>query len=181
MDSQLPDSEIERILQNDQHIVAIHPAEEWKIPTISYSRFKQEKKASVEDKVKQIVDFLNCPYIEDDFGSDHPARRKWECELEAKYDWFKAYMARNALSNTKLATLRNCFTLLELDYIAPDINEFKAIMGKSDVLCMDYRATCESKPTKEKIDYVKNVKQAVYQVLLFLSSKIQFNRNLYNK
>ena len=66
---------IEKMLMEDEHIKAIHCFDHKTFPEINYSLWKYEGKA--RDNITGLRGYVDASCVEDIFGSDHMARRKW--------------------------------------------------------------------------------------------------------
>ena len=81
MSDRIPLAEMERIMLEDPHIVAIHRDDPLEIPDIDLSLWEGDRGKDLEG----IKRFLAMPYVEDDFGTKHNDRRKWMDDLERRY------------------------------------------------------------------------------------------------
>ena len=169
MRESLPVSEIERILLADPHVVAIHPAEEWKIPEIDASLWNTGAEKG-SDVVQGIVQYLNEKYIEDDFGNNHTARRKWRMQLW-KHPGLNEYYQSQALKYGRLQAVELQLFMIEEVYsggkreeLAQKIKEVRGLLFKG-------KGTYNSLTSSGKIDYIKSIKAKLYDVLICLSQQ----------
>lgn len=162
MGEKLLESEMEAILSKEPHIVSIHPAEDWEIPSIDSSILPDTE----YDPSEPLIDYLKMHYIVDDFGADHKARREWRTELSSKYDWFNDYYANNAIKlGNRIPTLVNALSFLEKGYNGSNRDQLHK-------KCDKIRNTIGNISQHSiSTDYAKEVKQAIYDTLIFLSQQ----------
>lgn len=163
-------SEMERILLEDPHVKAIHHDEEWAPLEIDYNFWTEEwgevQKGGIENLKRQ----LDYPYIEDDFGSSHNARRLWAKELEGKYQWFRQYHKTNALRINFIFAILGTLGNLTIGYAGPNKDELANLIQETK---NKHTKGYNLLPTTEKIKHVKQLKQATYDILKFLSEQSQ--------
>lgn len=159
---------IEEILKQDPHIKAIHPAEEWDIPEIDYSLFKKENREIQREAIKRLKDYLNGPYIVDDFA-DHGQRRDWKGQLKETYTGFYDYYKNNAIKINSVHAVRSAMNILRDDYKDENPQEFQMLTEKVINMTFINFEQYDSKSNQEKIEFAKQVKAEVYKVLKFLS------------
>ena len=170
----MANEDLEAILMQDKdfvaHVVAIHPAEKWDLPSlddIDYSLWNKEiewKRLALED----LYRFLNGPYIEDNF-KDNGQRKEWRDGMEAKHDWFYGYYRNNALrTNLMGQVMRSAMNQLMEHYTGAGKKELEALAQAARQRAMEASSGYDSKSIKDKIDTSRWVKDAVYQVIMFL-------------
>ena len=165
----MPDeSFIENILRKDKRITGIYRGEEWDIPDISKKLWDAGNQKNLQ-LLSLAIDFLNEPYILDDFGSYHKARRKWRDDMKVKYLWFSEYYERNALKVNSLIFLNNTLENLVRGYTGKNrqtLQELEVIAISQLSLSAYDLLTAE-----EKVERVRAVKEKLYDLLQFLGSE----------
>ena len=168
--------DLEAILRQDPHVVEIHPAEEWDMPKIDYPLFKVEEREFIGEVIDRLGIFLNGPYIVDDFGN-HSERREWAKQLESKYDGFYDYYRSNALKlNSTVQVIQSVMNHLEQYYTGRNSEKFQRATEDVRKAAWIHSSDYDLKSVQEKIEFVKQVKGKVYEVLKSLS--VQGNQPL---
>lgn len=165
------ENNIEEILKNDLHVIVIHPAEKWDLPNIDYSLWSKKRREHKKRNIRQLEDFLQQPYIVDDFGNNHIARRTWRKLLELKYSWFSDYYEKNALKwgSTQLVFL--VMETLPSSYLGQDLEQLKSLTENVMGMVENKEKEYSLKSNQEKMDYMKQIKKEAYGILKFLSQE----------
>jgi hypothetical protein len=123
----LKDSDIEKILSEEQHIIRIHPSEKWDDFLVDASYWPSEKRELAVKSARYIHDYMNFPYIEDDFGIDHFERREWQAEMVLDFGSELYYFfSRNSLkAGFAYFVLGAQLMGINDQYIGPDNAGFK--------------------------------------------------------
>jgi hypothetical protein len=161
MGEELSISQMEQILLEEPHIVAIHQPEEWKIPKIDRRILSYD---SEYNPIDSLEGYLRMRCIEDDFGGNHAARREWKTKMSRKYDWFIDYLMSNALRfGNRIPTIVNDLSILKMTYKGSDQDKFQ---DKCDEIYESF-----VQPSKSAVAYAKKIQQAIYDLLFFLSEQ----------
>ncbi|MBI2522858.1 hypothetical protein HYW19_00550 [Candidatus Woesearchaeota archaeon] len=165
----MANKDLETILMQDLHVVAIHPVEEWNLPSldeIGYSLWVDigPRRLALE----RLYKLLNGPYIEDNL-ENHELRRRWRTQMEEKYPWFYSYYVDNALRvNTMVQVVQSAMRLLKRGYKGLRREEFEALAQAAHQKTEEAASNYDSKSIYEKINAARQVKYAVYNVIMFL-------------
>ena len=157
-------SGIEELLLLDQHVVALHRFEHEAFPKIDYSMWRSPIKA--EGEIIDLQTYINSVGIEDDFGSDHSARREWR---NSQFD----AQIQNMMEKD---SLRRRGFLHALDHVSEITEGYHGtnkvgLIEKRDKLLEGMPDNYKVVPTEQKISFVNTVKQRAYNVLQFLSEQ----------
>lgn len=160
-----PTKSIGDILLADPHVVRIHYSSysESMLPQIDYSLWRAKKRA--EKEIKALQDYLCMPYIEDDFGADHSARRRWESTQEKRV-W--GYLDKNPIGANNYAMVILTVNGLNYGYKGTNPEEFERLRN---ALFADYPSNYNEKSITVKIEFAEKIKKRVYELLQFLSEQ----------
>ena len=162
-------SNIEKILMNNDHIIKIHPAEEWEDFHLNSEKWNKSSKKLALKSAQILKEYLNMPYIEDNFGSEHHERREWEEKLESQYgNGMYEFLKNNALKGEfPYFTLTAQLMGLEEGYL----EDKKDLKVKFDEIyeTIPNKKDYHFMPTNEKIKNLKNLKNKIHSLLKFLS------------
>ena len=157
-------SSIEELLLADRHVVALHRFEHEAFPKIDYLMWRSPTKA--EREIIDLQIYIDSIGIEDDFGSDHSARREW----------------RNSQTNGQIRNVVEYDSLRRHGFFHAREHVSELTEGyrgtKKDDLMVKYNNLLKgmpndykSLPIKQKLDFVNTVKQRSYDVIQFLSKQ----------
>lgn len=165
VDRSIEDKTIEEILLTDTHVIRIHHSSysQSMFPQIDYSLWRAKKRA--EKEIKYIQEDLCYPYVEDDFGADHQARRIWEATKERKV---KRYLGNNQLSVNAFSGMLLSVDTLSEGYKGTNKQKFEVLV---DIVNANDYDSYNKKSTQEKIEFVEGIRKHVYKLLQFLSKQ----------
>ncbi len=169
----LSQEDIESILSRDPHFIKVHPAEEWEEVTIDRKLWKDKDYEDVLRSVNLLVGYLNRPYIEDDFGSDHEKRREWQTDYEKKYgEPMEQFFREDSLKGgIPYFAMGSPLLGLRMKYIGEDKEEFKRqieMIYEGLPPKIDYDLELD---TSQKIAVIKSLKVRIHRFLKYLSSE----------
>ncbi len=162
----IPEIEIEKILimvQNIQH------------ESIDIG-CREAAKKTLPLFVKLAGQFLNKPYIIDNFGSDHSARRKWRTKLEEKKDdqeeekspFIEDIYKNNCLNINSFGNIASLLSSLIYSgvFISAAANEKSVAVAKNlAIKAYEY----DKMNTAEKVEYIKKAKKQLFELLTLMS------------
>ncbi|MBW2978267.1 hypothetical protein KY331_05460 [Candidatus Woesearchaeota archaeon] len=161
---------IEEILLEDPHVINIHPGETWAFPELDYSLWAEEEREEAKDDLQCLKDFLEAPYIVDDFDN-HKARRAWRGEQEEKHKWFNEYYQTNVLKYGATAVR----AIAPLRYIASGYtgNNKQKLIGLINEAQQMYGPSKEyvKLSTQEKVEFMRELKKKIFKVFEFLGEQ----------
>lgn len=148
--------------------VAIHTDKESDLPKVNISLFREEIRGYIAETLKFQEWYLNeTIYIEDSFEEDHSARRQFYLNFVKEKSILASYQKSiNALGRGLSATISSQMRVYESAYIGSNSENLKEkIQG---VTCLVEKWT-NPVSFSETMEYVRRIKQALYEVLGFLS------------
>ncbi len=163
--------DIEKILLQDEHIIAVIDNPHVNIPHIPYTSFPLDVRLKAMARIDYLTQYLNAPLIFDNFGNDHTRRRQWRQQMNEKYgEEFHQYYQHNKLRANVLFACSSSFTLLGMYHQGP---------LHSSILFLDYfsQASLPSPqqyatlPLKEKIEVSNHTDKIVLGVFNLLSKE----------
>ena len=163
-------SKIEELLLKDSHIVAIHHADDYDIPEINIALWSSEDRESCKIFLNGCIEYLNSPCIEDDFGSNHDARRAWKTD-SSRPKKVKEYYSKNALKYNKFVNISDALYELLRRYDGTNKRKFERLDSAVRKEIPASKDEYDMLATQQKIGVVKNVKDRLYDVLQFLSEQ----------
>jgi len=160
-------SQMESILLEDEHIVAIHHSEKWELPEIDHSIFGPNNRESRNVNIGALEEYLNSPCIEDNFNY-HGDRRNWRDQMKANYHWFTDIYSNNALRVNRISVAISVFQVINLYYSGTMPDELAELTRPIyNILKEPY----DSKTAQEKIEHIKYFKNLIYNAVVFLSQQ----------
>ena len=162
---------IEALLREDKHIIGIHKYKHDGFPDIDTSLQRSEQKA--QRVIRNLQDYIDALCIEDDFGTDHAARRRWRDEIGENK------MVRSTLKNDPLRVnnFQSIYYYVEellRGYKGPNKGRFQHL---SQYMGEDFPDNYGELPFQEKIKVVNRTKKRVYEILRFLSAQSPVSSN----
>ena len=155
------------ILGDDLRI-RIHSAEEYDLTEPEPSYFSDQGKERCMRFLKELQDFLSYPCYEDDFQSDHE-RYGWISGMYEKHgDIINGYYYKNALRWGIVSSVPAYASFLVCDYVGPDKELFEKVVHSLSGMAITKKEYDSSSP-QEKVAYVMQVKQGLYELLRTLS------------
>lgn len=143
-----------------QQITQIIPGEQWEFPQINYELFSQEERASTREFVEGLQEIMSYPYVVDSFP-EHNARRVWRDRLDQRE---RELVERNSLRiNATIQGIKGSVEIIQLAYQCTD----ERVKQKAEEIdrATEIRGKYDTFTTEEKIRYVRNLKQKVYEFL----------------
>lgn len=184
-----PGSEHEITYEQDRHTIKVEPTESFKIPEINLDKISEIiEKVKGDEGVKEddrIVapkifgllirfsnDFLNRPYITDDF-SDHKERRKWREKLEKDEEEgmspLKDIYKNNCLDINSFGRIGELLGSLIYGGVFINIEDARNLAEEVKKSMMILASEYDKMDTATKVKYVKDMKKKLYELLVILS------------
>jgi len=181
-------SSIEDFLRRDPHIIDIIPGEEWDFPELNETNFDEEDLEDVKTLYEVVFpEILSMHYVIDDFVFHHD-RQIWRPNLikRSKFDpqeletymhtknYFRINNFGTFISQPKLFPA--CYqgkNKEELEKMVYEIEREALPLMKTTGVCPNggqVRAFDQLPPMK-KYEYVRDLKQKVYNIMQFLAVK----------
>ena len=165
-------SELEKrtLLLEDPHILRIEDSEEWDFPDIDLKLWSEERRNYSSQRLKYIKSAFSNPYIVDDFGSDHSSRREWRREFKREHEWARKYLEQDSLRVNNREVILICIDSLLREYQGTNAEEFKTRFDNIYKLQKGNRHY-NSLPSEKKIEEMRAIKQAAFDLLVYLSEQ----------
>ncbi|HII16309.1 TPA: response regulator [Candidatus Woesearchaeota archaeon] len=169
IDSVLPDKDtIERLIRNEPHVEGIIPAEDWAMPKISYGLFGKEGKKAKE-YVTEILFLLRLPYLIDNFGENHQARREWGGNMARRFFWATdSPVLANAMRFNKYFGIAGVLKHLNEWYLGSNKEEAKEEIKTFETMLTMYKNELSS---DQQLNAAKQMKQQAYNILQLYEKK----------
>ncbi len=163
---------IEDRVLSDPHILRIEPAEGWQRLDIDYARLDPAHQESDREIIELIYTLLEHPYIVDDFGADHQARREWKEWYRVNDKEVYGFMENNALRSNKVVNLLiSSLEVFQRSYQGTDENDrnrfqegVRGFWGMT-IPALSYNGLA----VEEKIVYIRSLKEKAYALLQMLA------------
>ena len=162
---------IEQVLEAEEHIVRIEPAEQWDFPDVDYSKFGDVPQKRLEPLIKSLEKNLSAPYIIDDF-QDHKERREWKDYIRQKHGGSAAAcLEHNSLRRNIVWQMMSVIAVLNEKYSGKDSREFKAFTRRTIRGYYGNIRFYDRKTPEQKIELIKSLKKDIYAVLQKLAKQ----------
>lgn len=159
---------IERLLL-EEPCVTKFVKEEWDLPQIDFSLWKEGFRSKAEKYYNKVVSYLDSSYVEDSF-TDHNSRRDWRKEMYAKHDWFHDFYSKHPFRNNRINVVMESARMLRLDYIGENRDELMNLIEQITRTMIDgeYYTLMT---IDQKQDYVSDLKEGLNDILEFLGNQ----------
>ena len=157
---------IEKTLTKDEHVKAIHYFDHEVFPEINYSLWKYERRA--QDSVTALQDYIDAPCIEDTFGNDHVARRKWRDDVTARDQIIQQVLDDDVMGAGKYLNVYNHLEKLGIGYIGTNGEELAGLVSSiKGAITEEYHNLL----FEQKLEMVYGIKRRAYDILQSLSAQ----------
>jgi len=161
------------ILLADSHVIEIL-YDSWEPVDIDYKRLFGNRSETASKFITKINEWLDSPYIVDDFGTDHlGARKDWrlayaESNPEVYHFLNTNVLRRNAISKAMF------LELLPKSYFGQNKDELVELISrfKARILSLP-NGKYDAWPNVDKKLYVRSLKEDAYKILKFLEGQSQ--------
>ena len=159
--------DIEGILLAEPHVTGF-VREDCRTPEIDFSMWYSRDRESARKYTGKLIDYLNSPYVEDDFD-DHNVRRDWRKQMAKKYPWFHGFYSKNPFRNNRINIAIESVRTLRLGYLGTNKNDLKRLIGGIE----EYRTddSYHHLPNDDKRELVYGLKVNVLLFLAFLGDQ----------
>ena len=151
---------IEKIVQEDPHIVAIHQPSYTHIPEVNVDLFLPETTQKVRKMSEIVRNYIGYPFIEDNFGICHTERRKWRKEMEEQYgEVFTSYYTKNKLRGSVYGYTINALRLMTINTLSEKREELtQRVINITHFFPHNY----DLLEARVKIETMRTVEEKVY-------------------
>jgi hypothetical protein len=156
--------DIEAIFLQEPHVTRF-VREDCRTPPIDFSMWYSRDRESARKYTGTLIDYLNSPYVEDDFP-DHDTRREWRKQMAKKHPWFHGFYSKNPFRNNRIAVVIESTRALRLGYLGTNKNDLKSL-----ICGIEEHRTDDSYhhlPQDDKREMVYGLKVNVLLLLTFL-------------
>ena len=153
---------LELILQQDEHIIQIHPPLSAQVLEIDYNLFSEEKMSTIKKMSEIVTNYLSYPLIEDNFQK-HEQRRAWRKTMEQTYgDEFTSYYQRNKIRGNSFG-----YTINALRFMAKNAKDphNENLIQKIIEINLLYPHNYDSLSSTEKIKTIRTIEEKVYALM----------------
>ncbi len=153
---------LELILQQDPHIIQIHPPLYAPVLEIDYNLFSEEKINTIKKMGEIVTNYLSYPLIEDNF-QNHEQRRAWRKTMEQTYgDEFTTYYQRNKIRGNSFGYTINALRSMEKNAKEPHKANLTQKIIEINLL---YPHNYDSLSSTEKIKTIRTIETKVYALI----------------
>lgn len=165
MSKNISRNEIEDLLKENPHVVDIHYYVHSGFPDIDTSLWRSEQKAQRE--IGYLQDYIDALCIEDDFGTDHSARRAWRDEI-GKNKVIRSFLKNDPLRVNNFDSIYYHVKELLRGYKGQNRDQFQNL---KEPMFDDFPDNYGELSFQGKLSAVNRTKERVYGILQFLSEQ----------
>ena len=198
------DERLEELLRPDPHIVLVEQAEQWNVPEVDIARLVDDSTGPEFNNgfMRTLTQYLDLPYIIDDFQNPRERRAWEEAFLDAYYpkehlgtlcddsenddltqrDIIRGQLRETALRQNMITRLIGQIGELNSSYQGPNQERLYTLCGTflknveyCSVVARDVERglvkKCDLLEPMEKYAWAKQMKQQVYDILVFLGEQ----------
>lgn len=171
---ELSRAQVEKILKRDPEIVAVHWPREWQFGKVNLALWSQDE----EERERHIhlleEEYLRRPCIEDTFGGDYLARKKWKGKYrEGEWGiWWLYLRDQDALRYGTMRTIPHfCGGLLD-NYVGSDAELIQPEVAKLKLIVPKIFQEYDANSTTRKIELVGELKDTLYGLLQYFYESV---------